>query len=407
MNHTLVTFLGRTRRDPQTGYQRARYRFPDEDAPRETPFFGMALAGHLNPDAAVVLGTTGSQWSVLVEHLAQGNEAETERVELFDAETHSAITQPMLDDVARLMSQAVGLPVTPRLIPFGQDAHEQYEILGTIADTVPNGDVSLDLTHGFRHLGMVCFLSAFMLERVRNLHVRGLWYGALDMTDRTSGITPVLRLDGLTRVRRWVVALDRFDATGDYGVFAPLLIEDGVASDKAGCLERAAFFERTQNLSDAARQLRTFLPVLDAPLAGAAGLFQTRLAERLRWVKSEGLAEHQRKLAFEHLKRGDYLRAAVFGWEALRTLECERRGLPADDHATGRKPAIDRLGDEMHAGEHPEWKKSAFLLLRDVRNALAHGNPPGSRRSRQVLQSPDRLRPELETAFQRLLAKER
>ena len=407
MNHSLVTFLGRARIDPETGYQRARYRFPDEDTPRETPFFGMALAGHLKPDAAVILGTSGSQWSVLVEHLAHGDEAEDVRLELLDAETQATITQPILDQVTPLMSRAVGLLVTPRLIPFGKDADEQYAILDAIAGTVPNGDVSFDLTHGFRHLGMVGFLSAFMLERVRNLRVRGLWYGALDMTDRTSGITPVLRLDGLTRVRRWVDALDRFDATGDYGVFAPLLIEDGVPGDKAGCLSRAAFFERTQNLSDAARQLRTFLPTLDTPLSGAAGLFQTRLAERLRWVKAGGLADHQRKLAFEHLKRRDYLRAAAFGWEALRTLECERRGLPSDDYATGRRLAADRLADEIHAGEHPEWKKLAFLLLRDVRNALAHGSPPGNRHSRQVLQDPDRLRLELEKSFQRLLEKER
>jgi CRISPR-associated Csx2 family protein len=407
MNHTLVTFLGRARVDPETGYRRARYRFPGAPTPRETPFFGMALAGHLTPDAAVILGTSGSQWSVLVEHLAQGAEAEDVRLELLDAETQATITQPMLDHVTPLMSRAVGLPVTPRLIPFGQDADEQYEILGAIADTVPNGDVSFDLTHGFRHLGMVGFLSAFMLQRVRNLHVRGLWYGALDMTDRTSGITPVLRLDGLTRVRGWVDALDRFDATGDYGVFAPLLIEDGVAQDKAGCLKRAAFFERAQNLLDAARQLRTFLPILDTPLSGASGLFQKRLAERLRWVKAGGLADYQRKLAFEHLKRHDFLRAAVFGWEALCTLECERRGLRSDDYATGRKLATDDLDDEIRAGKHPEWKKSAFLVLRDIRNALAHGNPPGHQRSRQVLQDPDRLRSELEKAFQRLLERER
>ena len=407
MNHTLVTFLGRAQVDRETGYRRAKYRFPGERTPRETPFFGMALAGNLRPDAAVILGTRGSQWSVLVEHLAQGNEVEDTRLELLDAETHATITQPMLDDVTPLMSRAVGLPVTPRLIPFGEDADEQYEILGEIADTVPNGDVSFDLTHGFRHLGMVGFLSAFMLERLRNLHVRGLWYGALDMTDRKNGITPVLRLDGLIRVRRWVDALDRFDATGDYGVFAPLLIEDGVAEDKAACLERAAFYERTLNLSDAGRQLGTFLPVLDRPLSGASGLFQKRLAERLRWVKAGGLADHQRKLAFEHLKRRDFLRAAVFGWEALRTLECERYGLRSDDYATGRKLATDRLDDEMRAGEHPEWKKSAFVLLRDVRNALAHGNPPRHQRSRRVLGDPDRLRSELEKAFQRLLEKER
>ena len=406
MNHSLVTFLGRARIDPETGYQRARYRFPDEDTPRETPFFGMALAGHLEPDAAVILGTSGSQWSVLVEHLAHGDEAEDVRLELLDAETQATITQPILDQVTPLMSRAVGLPVTPRLIPFGKDADEQYEILDAIGGTVPNGDVSFDLTHGFRHLGMVGFLSAFMLERVRNLRVRGLWYGALDMTDRTSGITPVLRLDGLAGVRRWVDALDRFDATGDYGVFAPLLIEDGIAEDKAGCLERAAFFERTQNLSDAARKLRTFLPVLDTPLPGAAGLFRARLAERLHWVNAGGLADHQRRLAFEHLKRRDYLRAAVFGWEALCTLECERRGLPPGDYATGRKLATDRLGDEMRDGEHPERKKSAFLLLRDVRNALAHGNPPRNRRSREVLQNPSRLRSELEKSFQCLLERE-
>ena len=134
-------------------------------------------------------------------------------------------------------------------------------------------------------------------------------------------------------------------------------------------------------------------------------MFRARLAERLRWVNAGGLADHQRKLAFEHLKRRDYLRAAVFGWEALRTLECERRGLPPDDY-TNRKLAIDRLGDEMHDGEHSERKKSAFLLLRDVRNALAHGNPPRHRRSREVLQESSRLRSELEKSFQCLLEKE-
>ncbi|MCY4373984.1 MAG: hypothetical protein OXC31_09415, partial [Spirochaetaceae bacterium] len=73
----------------------------------------------------------------------------------------------------------------------------------------------------------------------------------------------------------------------------------------------------------------------------------------------------------------------------------------------GGLPRVRFPYEEMRAGEHPEWKKSAFLLLRDVRNALAHGSPPGSRRSRQVLQSPDRLRSQLEKSFQRLLENER
>ena len=106
MSHTLVTFLGRTRQDPNTRYQRPRYPFPGEGAPRETPFFGIALARHLQPDGAVIVGTRGSHWSVPVLHFPGGNEAQAARLLPLDAERHSTITQPMLDEVAPLMSRA-------------------------------------------------------------------------------------------------------------------------------------------------------------------------------------------------------------------------------------------------------------------------------------------------------------
>ena len=282
--HTLVTFLGRPQ--VQDGrYREATYRFPG-GVDRASAFFGLALAEHLDPDDIVILGTCGSMWGVLVSSLAHRSSEEVESseedriIELLEAERAGQVTECLLDGMADTMTRAIGRNVKPRLIPFGRDAEEQYGILQVVSDTVPKGDVSFDLTHGFRHLGMVGFLSAFMLERVGHLNVRGLWYGALDMTDRSSGITPVLELEGLNRVRRWVDALNRFDASGDYGVFAPLLITDDVQEDEAQRLEMAAFHERTLNLSGAAQQIRTFLPVLDDPLPGASGLFQKRLRDR-------------------------------------------------------------------------------------------------------------------------------
>ena len=405
MIHTLVTFLGRVRKLESGGYQTATYRFPN-GVDRKSAYFGLALAEHLSADQVVILGTGGSMWSVLVESLATEDDREDTRLELLEAEERGQVTEDMLGRMAPAMGQAVNRRVMPRLIPFARDDDEQYGILQDIAGAVPNGDVSFDLTYGFRHLGMVGFMSAFMLERVRKLNVRGLWYGALDMKDQGTGMTPVLRLDGLTRVHRWVDALDRFDANGDYGVFAPLLIEDGVPEDKARCLERAAFLERTLNLPDAARQIRTFLPVLDDPLPGASGLFRNRLSERLAWAREIGLAEHQRKLAFEHLRRGDFMRAAVFGWEALVTQECDRRGFTSGDYHAGRRPAIEELEAEINEGEHPDWKRDAFHQLKAIRNALAHGNPPANRH-RKVLKDPERLRKELEKAFQRLLNEDR
>lgn len=174
--------------------------------------------------------------------------------------------------------------------------------------------------------------------------------------------------------------------------------------DKAACLEAASFHERSFNLSDAARKLRTFLPVLDQPLAGASGLFQKKLAERLKWVGREQLHKQQHNLAYVYLNRGDYVRAAVFGWEALLSRECSARGLDPQKFREGREAAAEALEAEIQAGEHQAGKREAYWMLKNLRNALAHGSPPASERFRRPLAAREKLQAELEATFKQLLA---
>lgn len=399
MTHTLVTFLGKGRDDPKTGYRTATYRFPDgtEDT---TPFFSLALARHLRPEALVLLGTRGSMWDVLIEHVSEEGEDDL-RLELMDAVAAKRVDQTLLERLRPLAERGLGLPAQLRLIPYGRAEAEQRDILEAIAEAVTRGRVSFDLTHAFRHLGMLGLVSAFFLERVGKLDIAGLYYGAIDMSE--AGVAPVLRLDGLNAIQRWVDALDRFDASGDYGIFAPLLEADGVPRDKAGCLEAAAFHERSFNLSDAARKLRTFLPVLGQPLPGASGLFQKKLAERLKWVGKAELHEQQRSLAYVYLSRRDYVRAAVFGWEALLSRECSARGLDPQKFKEGREAAAEALEAEIQAGEHQVWKREAYWMLKNLRNALAHGNPPSTAHFRRPLESAEKLREAVENSFRRLL----
>ena len=102
-HHTLVTFLGRGRSLPndQIGYQTTKYSFlddngepePDQGEPEDTSFLGLVLVEHVKPDRFVILGTAGSQWSVLVEGLASTGEDQNARDELFEAEDREAVTQ--------------------------------------------------------------------------------------------------------------------------------------------------------------------------------------------------------------------------------------------------------------------------------------------------------------------------
>ncbi|MEW6559351.1 MAG: TIGR02221 family CRISPR-associated protein [Pseudomonadota bacterium] len=189
---------------------------------------------------------------------------------------------------------------------YGHDAQGQVAILEAIARTVSAATrLHIDVTHGFRHLSMVGLLSAELLSRLRPLtEVQTLWYGALDMT--SEGSTPVLRLEGLQTVQHWISALDRFDGNNDYGVFEPLLLDDGFPADKARCLRKAALYESMSNVNDAALQLMTVLPELDKPLRGAGELFGLQIKMRLEWARLDTLYAQQRLLARRVLDRGDF-----------------------------------------------------------------------------------------------------
>lgn len=401
MTRTLVTILGRAvRRDGDAGYNEATYRFRDDGAEdRRSAFFGLALARHLQPDEIVILGTASSMWSVLVEKLADESGDKDARAVLMDAERGDKVNQPMLDRLRPMMERALDLVVRPRLIPKAGTASEQYDILRAVDEAVArNSELDFDLTHGLRHLGMVGFLSSFMLERLRRLEVRGLWYGALDMTE--NDITPVLRLDGLVRVRRWLDALDRFDATGDYGVFAPLLREDGVPEDKANYLEAAAFLERTLNVRDAAGKIATFLPVLDQSLSGASGLFRRRLAMRLRWAKADMLSEQQRQLAHQYLSRGDFVRAAVFGREACVSRLFEENNIePNEYYSEDRQAELKEIAASLSGA-----RRQGYFALTAMRNALAHGTRPKRQDVERALRDPQDLQAQLQTALQRFFS---
>ena len=408
MTHTLVTFLGRPNfaigRDRE--YRLAKYCFPDREI-RCSAFFGLALADYLDVNELVILGTSGSMWDVLVCSLADQNGMTCEDQRNFDTLIEDVdagtVANDLLASLKDTMSRAVERTVTPRLIPFAKDTDEQLEILQAVSKAVPDdGDVSFDLTHGFRHLGMVGFLSAFMLEQVKRMNVCGLWYGALDMTH--DGITPVLRLDGLSSVRRWMDALNRFDASGDYGVFAPLLKEDHVSPRCVQSLKGAAFHERTLNLSRAAKEIKRFLPTLNNPLQGASELFRHRLRARLEWAAKEDLAEQQCTLAYVYLERRDFMRAAVFGWEAQVTNECVRRfpELDPEDHDK-RQQGLRRLRERLRRRRGEDPTRNAFFQLQDIRNALAHVNPPRNPEIRRILGDADRLERRLSQCFRCLL----
>lgn len=378
MRKVFISFLGKARKDQKNGlYHTARYRLPDGTL-EETRFFGQAMAKQLQPDLMVLLGTSGSMWDVLFTDLGQGEEWLEERMALIEEVDNNQVREERLELLTPLLTRQVGKPCCLRIIPYGRNEAEQTKILEVMASNVGDGDeVHMDLTHGFRHLPMLGFLSALYLRTVRHAVIGGLYYGAWDMTD--NGETPVLLLDGLLAVADWVEAINRHDQGGDYGVFVPLLPKNSAVQ----ALEQASFYERTNNSSQAKEKLSTFngwFKEAVASLSPAARLFRQPLEQRIAWFKGRDRASREESLAESYLQRKDYLRAVIFGYESLVTRKTvELRMNP------------EKFNDREQADGVLRQNSKDFERLKTLRNALAHGLLTAKPEVKKALRSNEHL----------------
>ena len=393
MTHALITFLGRTPRGTD-GYRTTVYQFPDGSESGPTALLGWTLAERLRPDRVVVLGTAGSMWDFLAEQADIADESNEDILNawqpLADAVRDGSVAAELLEPIEPLTARYLRADgyepeVRFRLIPGGFGEAQQLQVLGAMADAAEGcTHVTLDVSHGYRHLPMIAVVASLYLQAVRNVHVDALWYGFYD-PDTKRGTAQDLR--GLMHLLDWVRVLSKFEHSGDYGVIADLLATAD-RDDLETPMRQAAFFERTTRDSLAQQKINTITSTLNTtPLHGVAGLFQASLENRLEWTRDSTRSGRQRELARIYLERRDYLRASIYALEAFVTHRVLRAGGDPgeyEDRDTAKK-------EYEESGMTPSYR-----TLRAIRNALVHGTPPNCR-IRRKMSDEGRLREAIST----------
>ncbi len=373
----LISFLGKNTSDPDKGYRTANYEIDGESY--QTAYFGFALAKHLRPEKILLLGTAGSMWDVLIEAHAEDGQQEDIRLRLMDMARNNRVNEATLHELTPLIEKHLGCPVEMKIIPYARNTDEQMAILATIAATVQTKQtVVIDVTHGFRHLPMLGLIAAHYLERVKQVTVNGLYYGALEMTE--AGKTPVLNLRGLLQTMDWIQAFAAYDASGNYAPFADLLPQEGWNANECNTLREAAFFERTTNVVKARACLTGLKPALERRGSAFLRLFGDELQKRLSWWKPASRAEWEASLADTYYRQGDYLRASIFTQEA-----CLSASMPIAE----QNDFNDKREDNRKTMQKTDGR---FARLSDIRNGMAHGVKGWRQESAKVLQSEQSLR---------------
>jgi CRISPR-associated Csx2 family protein len=384
MKTVLMSFLGRVPKT-ETGYRTTKYDFGDGGNEQPTAFFGWPLRQRIAPDRMVILGTAGSMWDHLFEGDERFGEAGDEALALIDAVENKSVGPEHLKPLIPRLAERLACDVQLLVIPYCRNEQEQVELLRIMSQQVNDGDqVHLDVTHGFRHLPMLAILSAMHLQVIRQARIKGIWYGSYDPDTRES---PVYDLVGLLRIADWLQALHTYDKDGDYGPFGQLLGPAG------GLLEKAAFFERTNNPVRARETLSAWasradqFPVGDA----AAALFSNALQERVSWYRGANRAVHETSLAKQYLDRQDFLRACIYGQEAVITAQVVKTG--------GKQNNYD---DRESARLSLKENNADFRKFSKLRNALAHGVRAKDEKIRKMIENPVALAQALTDFFAKL-----
>jgi len=181
-----ITFLG-------TRPIKTNYIFPD-GREYEAPFFGVALANFVPGLRMRVFVTNATRDQCLLE---------------------------FQNSVAKFVSD-----IQPVDIPDGRNDEELWAIFQAVVDAVDPGEqLIVDITHGFRSLPFLSFLAVAYLRVVKNIHLKGVYYGNFEARNQSviPNRTPVIDLTPFVDLLDWTAGADHFVRFGDASELARLL----------------------------------------------------------------------------------------------------------------------------------------------------------------------------------------
>ncbi len=391
--HILISFVGAPFKGNKT-YDEVVYSFPDGSEGGKTKLFAKNLISRCKPDRVVFLGTSGSNWESVLEIADLEQKSELEAMAIIDSERGQTL-ENALHDYQRCLSDKVDFDLRLKLIPFpAYELSEQLEILQVMAEISENcTQMTLDVTHGSRLLPMIGMVAAVYLNSIRNVELRGLWYGSYDRRSKVegqSGRGKAFNVEGLTTLFDWIQALSAHQYSGNFGVFEELLegpIQELNENIRVDSLSKAAYNERITRDNNAYYEIAQINALLRRrEFSGIASLFQPTLRDRLDWARDNRRSARQEKLARHYYEHGDYLRAVIYAKESVITRICEEREIDTKRYSN-RREATEILDLE---------NSSSYRLINAIRNAMAHGTEPNCPEARRCLQNENELRQVIE-----------
>ena len=204
----------------------------------ESPFITTALEEHYKIDKTIYIGTVGSMWDNLYIQYCEKYGIEEDydyALEMMNV-INDAMTKVNLPienlDLEKFNKTFEG-KIEGRLTKYGMNDSEIFEnfnIIMNLSDVLHDGDeVYIDITHSFRSNAMWMFLILNFINDVmdRNITIKAITYGMLEVRGANNGVAPVVNLQAFYRIMKWIKGANTLKNYGNaYDLLDIILNED-------------------------------------------------------------------------------------------------------------------------------------------------------------------------------------
>jgi len=173
------------------------------------------------------------------------------------------VTEEAMKTHGEKLKERIPVRFVPIEVPRKQE--DVWGIFEAIVESVGEGEsIALDITHAFRHIPFLAFPALLYLVEMKNVDVRGIYYGAFEAREETeSGIkAPIFELTGLLEAIEWLYGLRDLKLYGRAEGLSDAIRKTNARIHRSGAGERPKVLSRYSGLL---RSLSTLLHLNQVP----------------------------------------------------------------------------------------------------------------------------------------------
>lgn len=406
MSNVLLTSIGTgsyNRENKSKIYSEATYVMENKKEEVVSAYIYDALIEYRSIDKIIFIGTAGSNWHMMYEHLYEdaskitpvlerNDDYAEQLLELYETKTHPSMDVKEVKEKLQKLKETMGDTCLDIIVlHYGiteEEMNDNFNLLAEAKKYIGDEDkLSFDMTHSFRSLAFyeLLALNYFKLSMKNSDSIDFISYGMLEYRDYNDNKSPIIDQSPILRLLEWTKAADEYKRFGTTYLIDELVNKEdmmyGIHKEAAKALGRLGDVVTSNNLKEIRNMISNCHKIVEKGTTGNHAIdfifkdIDDRFGVALRnGDKQEDKIRLYIKVALWHMEKKRYIASAITIVETMLTYCDEITGILDEKDDEKKKLRNALYSHYAWSIKEPVFREFAdvYNKVRNFRNKLCH-----------------------------------